>query len=153
MATSRVAPLLDGVQLGRARQVVQAVRRYPGVGDSDHKARACDIALAVCLAESSLRVLYNPNVQGSFAYAHDGVGHDHLSVGLYQQQVPMWGTAAQCMSVSRSTGLFLRELLKFDWTSLSNWSAAQRVQRSSFSDGSNYRRQDALAIITRKFVW
>jgi LysM repeat protein len=36
---------------------------------------------------------------------------------------------------------------------MTNWAAAQAVQHSAFSDGSNYRSNDALAIEIRKALW
>jgi LysM repeat protein len=36
---------------------------------------------------------------------------------------------------------------------MTNWEAAQAVQRSAFRDGSNYRSHDATAIQIRKALW
>ena len=57
----------------------------------------------------------------------------------------MWGTVADCMAVATSTAKFLHALEKVNWQSMSNWVAAQSVQRSAFADGSNYRTRDQQA--------
>jgi hypothetical protein len=80
--------------------------------------QAALIALMVGLTESGLRVLANPNDPAGNAFPHDGVGSDHASLGIFQQQ-PWWGTAAQRMEPVASTNLFLDRLL-----SLPHWQAA-----------------------------
>src|SRR5690606_10734005 len=67
---------------------------------------------------------------------------------------PGWGTAAQRMSPTESTHLFLDALLKLrGWEEMAPWYAAQMVQRSAFTGvptdvnggstmaGENYYRQ------------
>jgi cell wall-associated NlpC family hydrolase len=86
----------------------------------------------VALAESDLLVLANPNDPAGAAYAHQGVGHDHDSLGLFQQR-PSWGTAAQRMDPAASTNLFLDALLTTPgWSTLPPSYAAQLVQRSAY---------------------
>src|SRR6266498_3380487 len=46
------------------------------------------------------------------------------------------------MASSRIQAKFLNALGKVNWQSMSNWMAAQSVQRSAFSDGRNYRAHD-----------
>jgi cell wall-associated NlpC family hydrolase len=108
--------------------------------------QAALIALMAGLAESGLRVLANPNDQAGNAIAHDGVGHDHDSLGIFQQR-PSWGTAAQRMEPVASTNLFLDRLLSLpNWQATPPGLAAQSVQESAFADGSNYRAQMDRAI-------
>ena len=111
------------------------------------------LALMVALAESDLRVLANPNDPAGAAFPNQGVGHDHDSLGLFQQR-PGWGSAAKRMDAAESTHLFVDSLLHQDgWQSMTPWYAAQLVQRSAFTGrptaanggsavvGDNYRRQ------------
>src|SRR5674476_30308 len=103
--------------------------------------QAALIALMVGLTESGLRVLANPNDPAGNAFPHDGVGSDHASLGIFQQQ-PWWGTAAQRMEPVASTNLFLDRLLSLPhWQTAPPWQAAQSVQASAFSDGSNFHGQ------------
>jgi len=108
--------------------------------------QAALIALMTGLAESGLRVLSNPNDPAGDAYASDGVGADHDSLGIFQQR-PSWGTAAQRMEPVASTNLFLDRLLSLpNWQTAPPWQAAQSVQGSALSEGSNYRAQGDRAI-------
>jgi murein L,D-transpeptidase YcbB/YkuD len=130
---------LDGNQFRHAQAIVAAVKAR-GLPE-----RVAQIAIAVALTESGLRVYANRNVPESLKLPHEAVGHDHLSVGIFQQQTPMWGTCADCMGVATSTAKFLNALGRVNWQRMSNWVAAQSVQRSAFSDGSNYRAHDRQA--------
>ena len=108
--------------------------------------QAAVIALMTGLAESGLRVLSNPNDPAGNAFPNQGVGSDHASLGIFQQQ-PWWGTAAARMEPVASTNLFLDRLLAIpSWQARSPWQAAQSVQASAFSDGSNYHAQLDLAV-------
>jgi hypothetical protein len=138
---------LDARQLAHATAIVAAVRSR-GLPQ-----RVAQIAIEVALAESNLKVYANRNVPASLALPHEAVGQDHLSVGIFQQQTPMWGTCADCMDVATSTAKFLGALEKVAWRRLPNWLAAQAVQRSAFSDGSNYQRHDAHAARIAAALW
>jgi len=106
------------------------------------------IALATAMQESSIRNLANDNPQyplvvaHSLAIPHDGVGHDHDSVGLMQQR-PLppegaggWGTVAELMTPSTSAHKFFAALQRVDgWQSMSVTNAAQAVQHSGVPDG------------------
>jgi peptidoglycan hydrolase-like protein with peptidoglycan-binding domain len=127
---------LDKTQFGHAQAIIAAVKAR-----SLHE-RAAQIAIEVALTESGLRVYANRNVPESLKLPHEAVGQDHLSVGIFQQQTPMWGSCSDCMGVATSTAKFLNALGKVNWQSMSNWMAAQSVQRSAFSDGRNYRAHD-----------
>jgi len=130
---------LDDSQFRHARAIIAAVKAR-GLPE-----RAARIAIEVALTESGLRVYANRNVPESLKLPPEAVGHDHLSVGIFQQQTPMLGTCADCMGVATSTAKFLDALGRVDWRNMSNWKAAQSVQRSAFSDGRNYRAHDSRA--------
>jgi cell wall-associated NlpC family hydrolase len=103
--------------------------------------QAALIALMAGLAESGLRVLSNPNDPAGAAFPSQGVGSDHASLGIFQQQ-PWWGTAAARMEPVASTNIFLDHLLAIpNWQATPPWQAAQTVQASAFADGSNYHAQ------------
>ncbi|TQM61733.1 C40 family peptidase [Humibacillus xanthopallidus] len=142
---------LTASQAQNARTVVAVATQRGGE-------RAAFIAVMVALAESGLRVLTNPNDPSGAAYPNEGVGYDHDSLGLFQQR-PSWGTAAQRMSPTESTHLFLDALLRVPgWQEMTPWYAAQMVQRSAFTGrptvgnhgssmvGENYWRQADRAV-------
>lgn len=111
------------------------------------------IGLMVALTESDLKILSNPNDRAGSAFPSQGVGHDHDSLGLFQQR-PGWGSASKRMDATESTQLFVDALLQVKgWQSMTPWYAAQTVQRSAFTGlpsaanggsrvvGENYLRQ------------
>lgn len=95
--------------------------------DSGEDPHAAQIALMVADTESGLQDL------GPMP-GNDG------SLGLFQQRVSQgWGTASQEMDPAQATAMFLERLLAVPrWQSIAPWAAAQAVQRSATSDGSNY---------------
>jgi hypothetical protein len=118
---------------------------------------ACAIVLMTAITESHIRVLANPGIPASETYPNDGDGHDHASVGIFQQQ-PWWGPLATLMDPAGSCNLFLGDgvqtgLLNFDWQSLTPWAAAQRVQGSASPDGSNYKANYAQAVALTNALW
>jgi hypothetical protein len=61
------------------------------------------------------------------------------STGVFQQQDNgAWGTAEERMDPTKSSGMFYDQLQKLDYENMSEAEAAQAVQKSAFSDGSNY---------------
>lgn len=79
------------------------------------------IALTVPPIESGWRILANSGIPASLDYAHDGVGHDHDSVGLFQQR-QAWGPLSVTMDPAGSARLFFlggrggqRGLVKFPY--------------------------------------
>lgn len=99
------------------------------------------------MTESSFRMLANRAIPESLGYPNDGVGDDHSSVGLYQQQnFAEWGSLAQRMNVKASTQMFLRALSRLEWRNMDRAAACQAVQRSRFSDGSNYKAWEDWAV-------
>ncbi|MCZ4505937.1 hypothetical protein O4273_24205 [Rhodococcus ruber] len=141
-AGSSGAPLgsFGGNSMDYAREIIQAAK------DRGLPSKAAKIGLMTALAESSLKMWANESVPESLNYPHDAVGADHDSVGLFQQRDNgAWGTVEQRMNPRASAGMFYDALMGVDWNSMSPAEAAQAVQRSAFSDGSNYAAQEAQA--------
>lgn len=103
------------------------------------------IAIMMSLQESSLRVLANTNVPASLAFPHEGVGHDHDSLGTAQQRPAAgWGTIEELMNPIYNAREFYggpngpnqgvpRGLLVIPgWSSMKKGQAAQAVQISAF---------------------
>lgn len=109
--------------------------------------RAAVIVIETALVESNILVWANWNVPESLNIPHDATGNDHASVGPLQQQVPMWGTARDCMDPARSTRKFLDRLVRFNWQSMSTGEAAQRVQVSAYPDRYQQRESEAIQIV------
>jgi cell wall-associated NlpC family hydrolase len=99
------------------------------------------------MTESSFRMLANKAIPESLGYPNDGTGPDGTSVGLYQQQnFGEWGSLSQRMNVKASTQMFLQHLNRLGWRNMDRAAACQAVQRSSFSDGRNYKAWEDWAI-------
>lgn len=129
--------------------------------------RAAVICLETALVESNLTIYANWNVPSSLALPHEAVGSDHYSVGIFQQQVPSWGTAQACMDPAMSTAKFLfgnganpglttLPGYRFSyvghagatrWDQIPTGNAAQAVQVSAFPDRYQEREADAEAIV------
>jgi hypothetical protein len=101
-------------------------------------------ALMVALTESSLLNQANSNVPESLAIPNDKVGSDHNSVGLFQQQVGMWGTASELMDPATASKKFYAALKNAP--SGEPWVRAQKVQKSAFPDRyqANWGRAQAI---------
>jgi murein L,D-transpeptidase YcbB/YkuD len=136
---------LDAKQTAHVTAMLAEVKR--------HKLpqRAGVIVIETALVESNIRIYANSHVPASLHIPHEAVGHDHLSVGILQQQVPSWGTASECMDPAQCTRKFLNKLATFNWTSMSTGHAAQRVQVSRFPD--RYQKQEARAINIVNAYW
>ena len=92
------------------------------------------IAVAAALQESSLWRYANATVPASFTQPHDRVGHDHDSVGLFQQRGG-WGPVATRMNPAASATLFYTALLAIPhWQDLPLTAAADLVQHSALPD-------------------
>jgi hypothetical protein len=116
--------------------------------------RAAVIVMETALVESGIQIYANPNVPESMAIPHEAVGSDHASVGILQQQVPYWGTAADCMDPATSTVKFLfggtggsAGLNDFDWQHMTTGEAAQAVQVSAYPDRYQLQEQTATQIV------
>lgn len=131
---------LNATQLANANTIIR-IGKSRGMSDAD-----IQTALAVALAESNLQNYANSNVPESLGIPHDSVGSDHMSVGVFQQQVGIWGNASDLMNLETSANLFYDALSKIPTrNTMTIPQAAQSVQRSAFSDGSNYANQLSLA--------
>jgi TP901 family phage tail tape measure protein len=119
----------DAEQLQNAATIA-SVGRNMGMTKRD-----IEIGIMTAITESMLR-----NIRGG----------DRDSVGLFQQRPSQgWGSVEQIMDPNYSSRKFFDGLKKVKGrASLDPWVAAQKVQRSAFSDGSNYRKywDEAMAI-------
>lgn len=128
---------LDAGQMEVARKIIEEGLRR-GLPPE-----AIQIALATALTESGLRSLANSSVPDSLMFANDGVGHDHDSVGPFQQR-QSWGATADLMDPTKSAGKFYDALVKVHgWQDMGVAEAAQSVQRSAFPDA--YAKYEAQA--------
>jgi endonuclease/exonuclease/phosphatase (EEP) superfamily protein YafD len=140
---------LTATQTQRATAVVTVGREL------SIPAKGVVVALAVASQESSFRVLANDGKGGDLApdqsgiersldLPNDGVGSDHGSLGVMQQQWPSWGTMEQLMDPQQSARLFYGALLKVQgWEDLPVTEAAQAVQRSAHPEA--YADDETLA--------
>ena len=109
--------------------------------------RDIQTALTVAITESDLMNHSNTNVPESMQIPHDKVGSDHMSVGVFQQQVGIWGTAAELMDINIATNKFYDALEKVTTrAAMPIHIAAQTVQHSATSNGSNYEEDLPLAL-------
>jgi hypothetical protein len=112
----------DAEQLHNAN-LIRAIVKQRGLPDS-----VATIAIMTALAESGLHT--DPG----------GAAVDHDSRGLFQQRPSAgWGTVQQVLDPAYATNRFLDSLQTKDWQHMQPWQAAQAVQISAYSDGSNYR--------------
>ena len=120
---------LTGAESANAETVVSVVATA-----SNENPLAERIALMAALSESGLQNL-GPQK------------HNAGSLGIFQQRAEEnWGTPAQEMDPADATAMFIRRLLQVaHWQTIRPWQAAQDVQHSAFSNGSNYERNWARA--------
>ncbi len=129
------------------------------VGDEKNvPVRGWVIAIATALVESNLKNYANDNPRYpqvrriSMSLPHDAVGHDHDSVGLFQQR-PVegdggWGTVRELMTPEISAGKFYNKLLTIrGWQTMRLTDAAQAVQISGFPDAYGEREDLAASIV------
>lgn len=138
---------LSGDQVQNARVIVAATKAL-GMGQ-----QAGVVAVMTAYQESKLLVLANPAVPESLNYPHQGLGHDHDSVGTFQQRTSAgWGTVAQLMDPGYAATKFLTTLAEVPgWQSLPLWQAAQQVQVSA--DGTLYAQWEPLATAITTALW
>jgi lysophospholipase L1-like esterase len=88
-------------------------------------------------------------VPESLNYPHDLVGHDHDSVGLFQQRPSMgWGTVAELMDPAKSAGAFYDALVtKTNWETRDLGEVAQSVQGSAHPERYGPAMLDGAAIL------
>ena len=132
------------------RQMANALTIIQTGDDLKVPVRGWVIAIATALVESNLRMYANSGVPSSLALPHDAVGHDHDSVGLFQQRPSPpegqggWGAVAELMDTPTSARKFYGKLLTIpDWERLPLTKAAQKVQVSGYPDA--YASREPLA--------
>lgn len=120
----------DEKQAKNLAGVISAVRKLKG------NDRAVVITLMTVLQESKGKILANTTVPESLGYPNDGSGHDHDSVGLFQQRPSQgWGPVKSLMQVEYSTEQFIKRLFAIkNWEQIGLGEAAQAVQVSKFPD-------------------
>ncbi|WP_431638890.1 peptidoglycan DD-metalloendopeptidase family protein [Corynebacterium ulcerans] len=145
---------LSSRQLALAKQIV-AVGEAMGI---DEKGRI--IAVATAKHESQLQNFANDGsgayqsagasgtppeeLRKSLEYPHDAVGHDHASVGTFQQQVGIWGTVDELMNPANQAKKFYEALRKVDYQSTTVGVAASTVQRNA-TGVAVYQRESEIA--------
>lgn len=146
---------LEAEHLENAARLVESAR---GRGADD---RAVTILLMTALQESKLRNLANPGaVPESLQYPHDGVGHDHDSVGVLQQRLSAgWGSVEQLMDPAYAAEAFLggadgpnagAPVGLYDiegWERAGLGAAAQAVQVSAFPEAYDQWLRAALEVL------
>ncbi|MEV6527683.1 hypothetical protein AB0M43_37750 [Longispora sp. NPDC051575] len=138
----------NAVQMQRAAAIVSTGRSMGVSG------RGQVIAIATAITESGLRNLANTGVPESLALPNDGQGHDHDSVGLFQQRPSppagqgSWGTVADIMNPPVSAKKFYTALLRVPgWETLPLAEAAQAVQRSALPDAYARHEPEAARLV------
>ncbi|CEJ91537.1 hypothetical protein VHEMI07239 [[Torrubiella] hemipterigena] len=122
-------PTLNSVQSRNANGIIAEVKRR-NLGR-----QGCLAAITTGLTESSIRILANNAVPSSLNYAHDGLGSDHDSVGIFQQRAKYY-TNIQCdMTADCSAGLFLAKMAGISgWQTMDVATLCQKVQVSAVPD-------------------
>jgi cell wall-associated NlpC family hydrolase len=128
---------LNQVQLNNAMIII-------GVGNSMQIPDfGNDIAIAVARQESRLHNLANDSIPESQGMTAEGSGHDHDSLGVFQQRAS-WGSVVARMDVATSARAFFTRLLTVkNWQKMHLTDAAQAVQISGSPEA--YARWTVLA--------
>ncbi|KGF17360.1 tape measure protein [Corynebacterium freneyi] len=136
-AAAEVATVEASVDVGDWGEpyFVREISRAAKERGLDREAAVIGVGTAHVESGNPMLMYANRSVPESLNYRHDAVGSDYDSVGIFQQRDNgAWGTVAQRMNAFESAGMFFRELVKFNWRSMSRGAAAQKVQRSAFPD-------------------
>ena len=128
-----------------AREVLRAGR------DLGITPRGIVIGFATVDVECDWLMYANRADPDTLKYPYDRTGFDSKSSGLFQQQPPWWGTAADRMDPYRSARMFFTELAKLDYNSTAHTPGwyAQAVQRSAYPDRYDQRIADAQQLYDR----
>lgn len=122
-------PGLDSTQSSHARAIIGEVKSE-GVGR-----QGCLAAIATALVESSILVYANNAVPSSLNYAHDAVGSDHDSIGIFQQRASIYTNIAADMDPARSAGQFFSVMKGISgWQTMDVGTLCQKVQKSAYPD-------------------
>lgn len=74
----------------------------------------------------------NNAVPASLKYPHDAIGHDHDSIGLFQQRYMYYKDVAADMDAARSAAQFFAVMKKVSgWKTMDVPTLCQKVQRSA----------------------
>lgn len=127
-ATGELGPM-TATQMEHAKEVRRAAKDMRIDPEDD----AVILAYMTVFVESpQWKILANPKVPESMTVPNEGVGHDHLSTGLFQQQT-WWGTNEQRMNAYGSATLFYDALLKQpNWSTRPKGEVCQAVQGSAY---------------------
>ncbi|MEV0766263.1 C40 family peptidase [Nocardia sp. NPDC050435] len=86
-------PAPETGSLGLNSRQLELARNGVAIGKQRGASETVILAELVAQAtESTFRNLANSSVPESLAYTHDGVGHDHDSVGPHQMRASIWGS-------------------------------------------------------------
>ena len=122
----KLGPLTDN-QMDHAKEVYRAAKDM-GMDPLDD---AVILAYMTVFVESEWRILANPVVPESLTVPNEGIGTDHTSTGLFQQQTH-WGTNEQRMNAYGSATLFYDALRKQpNWATRPRGEVCQAVQVSA----------------------
>lgn len=101
--------------------------------------------------ESGFHNWANPRVPASLAIGNDGLGQDHNSVGVLQQQVQSngesrgWGSVSDAMNPEGAMRVFAQRSEGAKHRGSGADKVAQDVQRSAFANAANYRSHQSAA--------
>ena len=161
-------------------QAVNAALIVGSVKAHGYPEAAAVLIVQTSLVETGLLNLASANVPASVGYPHDrwggssdGLGHDHASMGILQQQTGCtwtkagcpagtsaeltkstlsgngWGTPATIMDPAKATGLFLAKLAAIKgYASMDSGAVIQRIQGSAYPDRYDAQRGKALGIVS-----
>ena len=80
---------------------------------------------------------FSEGLPSDHGYGHGG---DHGSVGIFQQQVPWWGSVNELMNPRMAARKFYEALQAIEYENMDAALAAQKVQQSYDPSGENYRQ-------------
>ncbi len=129
----------------------------PGLtpGQSDVARQIAGVAVVRGLGERGALIgIMTAITESTLVNVDHGDDSGPSSIGVFQQMTS-WGSLAQRTDPAQSAGLFFDRLVNVPgWQNLEPWAAAQAVQESEFSDGSNYESNlgQAQAITTALLV-
>ncbi|TQV90432.1 hypothetical protein V2A60_010423 [Cordyceps javanica] len=125
----RELPGLDATQ-SRNAQIIMERAKADGMG-----AIGCQTAIVTALTESELYMHANAAVPASMGMAHDRVGADQDSVGLFQQRAAFYTDIGCTMDAACSAGLFFNDMKNVaNWRDMAAPILAQAIQRSQIPD-------------------
>ncbi|KAJ3495736.1 hypothetical protein NLG97_g3183 [Lecanicillium saksenae] len=122
-------PGLDNTQSRYALAIIERAKA------EDVGSLGCVTAIATALTESDLYMCANYAVPASIGMAHDNVGADQDSVGLFQQRAVFYTDISCTMDPGCSAGLFFNDMKAVgNWRGMGAAALAQAIQRSEIPD-------------------